>query len=79
MRTKGKGQKLDKYYRGIDRLMQVSHNDLHNLSTHDYDEAMKVIKNWLNDVVNYFPESDYEVKDRQNLLNQLRHLIKEGY
>lgn len=67
-RGAGKGQKLDKYYRMVVNLYKD------NLSK----EEIERLKKAKSEVEKFEPKSEYEKRDKKNLLDQIAQTLKDG-
>lgn len=69
-RGKGKGQKLDKYFRLVNKY-DDPYNQVDDNAKNEIDKAIK-------EVSAFEPQSDYEKKDKENCLDQLKNILKNS-
>lgn len=71
-RNYGKGQQFDKYYRYLNNYIEKQNfqNRVNNLDS-------LIIK--LNEIAKLNAKSNYEIKDKINLIQQYKHYIENPY
>lgn len=70
MRTTGKGQKLDVFYKYV-----CNFDDAYNQVGENEKRKLQEIKE---KTLSFQPKSDYEIKDKNNLIQQIERILQEA-